>query len=141
MDRDTLNRYLLINNRIDELMRVNDFIEKTAKEWNLPSEVAFSVTLAMEEALTNIISYGFEDKMDHKIDIHFSRSAGELTVSIVDDGKEYDPTLQAEPDITLPAEQRSIGGLGIFLIKKMMDSVNYRRADGKNRLILKKTYK
>ncbi|MDV7396276.1 ATP-binding protein, partial [Arthrospira platensis SPKY1] len=68
----------------------------------------------------------------------FGKLNGYFTITITDDGKAYDPTLAAEPDIQLPAEDRGIGGLGIFLIRKMMDEVQYTRSEGKNILQLKK---
>jgi anti-sigma regulatory factor (Ser/Thr protein kinase) len=95
----------------------------------------------MEEALTNIILYGFDDKNIHAIEICFKKTGDELTISIIDDGHEYDPTLKADPDITLSVEDRPVGGLGILLIKKIMNKVEYHRKENKNYLILTKNIK
>jgi anti-sigma regulatory factor (Ser/Thr protein kinase) len=100
--------------------------------------LVFSLNLVLEEALTNTILYGYDDENRHEIEVIFSKDGDILSVTIADDGHEYDPTLKEDPDITLAAEDRPIGGLGIFLIKKIMDTVEYRRKENKNYLILTK---
>ena len=138
MDKEPGIKVLRLDNKIDELTRVEGFLEELGDEWELPMPLLFSLNLVLEEALTNIISYGFDDELQHTIEIDFIKTGEELTISIIDDGHEYDPTLKSDPDITLPAEERPIGGLGIFLIKKIMDTVNYQRKDNRNYLILTK---
>ena len=130
---------LLVDNQISELSNVVDFLDELGEEWELPVGLVFSLNLVMEEALTNIILYGFEDSNQHTIEINFSKRGGdELSITLIDDGLPYDPTLKADPDITLAVEDRPIGGLGIFLIKKIMDKVEYQRNKNKNHLILTK---
>lgn len=129
---------LEILNKIEELARVEGFINELADEWDLPLTMVFPLNLALEEALTNTISYGYDDDQPHTIRIDFSRKESILTIGITDDGHPYDPTAREDPDITLGVEERPIGGLGIFLIKKMMDTVEYQRIENKNRLIVTK---
>ena len=130
---------LLVDNQIGELSKVVDFLDELGEEWELPIPLVFSLNLVMEEALTNIILYGFEDSNLHTIEINFSKSeADELSITLIDDGQPYDPTLKADPDLTLSVEDRPIGGLGIFLIKKIMDKVEYQYINNKNYLILTK---
>ncbi|MFA5849370.1 MAG: ATP-binding protein [Bacteroidales bacterium] len=133
-----MDKVLLVNNKIEELTKVAQFIEELGEEWGLPVPLVFSLNLVMEEALTNTISYGFEDDGSHTIEININKTGSLLTIIITDDGQEYDPTQKKDPDISLPAEERPIGGLGIFLIKKIMDSVHYKRMDNRNNLILTK---
>jgi anti-sigma regulatory factor (Ser/Thr protein kinase) len=138
MDNEQVDKILQIRNDIDELTRVAMFLEDLSEEWGLGMPLAFSLNLVLEEALTNVISYGFDDDSEHTIEVRLKKSGALLSVVIVDDGHEYDPTLKADPDITLAAEERPIGGLGIFLIKKIMDTVEYQRKQNKNILILTK---
>ena len=133
---------LLVDNRMDELSRVVDFLDELGEEWELPAGLVFSLNLCLEEALTNIILYGFDDSNNHIIEIIFNKTAGDvLLITLIDDGQPYDPTLKADPDLTLSVEERPIGGLGIFLIKKIMDNVEYERKTNKNFLVLTKNMK
>jgi len=138
MNKESDNKVLWVDNQLDELARVAIFLEELGEQWELSMPLTLSLNLVLEEALTNIISYGLDNNSKHPIEIKFYKSNNILTIIIIDDGKEYDPTLKADPDITLKIEERPIGGLGIFLIKKIMDSVKYQRKDNKNHLILTK---
>ncbi len=130
---------LFVDNQMNELSKVVDFLDELGEEWELPAGLVFSLNLVLEEALTNIILYGFEDANPHVIEIEFNKTEGdELSITLSDDGQPYDPTLKADPDLTLSVEERPIGGLGIFLIKKIMDKVEYQRNNNKNLLILTK---
>lgn len=141
MDNATVDRELLIDNQIDELRRVAIWLEEIGEEWEFPMSFVLSLNLVLEEALTNTILYGYQDKVEHTIEIHFSKSGNLLKVSIVDDGLAYDPTSKPDPDITLSVQDRPIGGLGVFLIKKIMDTVEYQRIENKNHLMLTKNIK
>ena len=129
---------LHVENRIGELAAIETFLEELGDEWDLNPSLVLSLNLVIEEAFTNIVNYGFDDGDIHIVEFGFSLDTGILTIEIRDDGHEWDPTLKAAPDITLSAEERPIGGLGIFLIRKIMDTVEYRRFQNKNVLILKK---
>jgi serine/threonine-protein kinase RsbW len=138
MVKESSDKVLRINNQIDELTRVAVFLEELGEDWGLSMPLTFSLNLVLEEALTNTILYGFDDESKHSIEICFKKTGDQLSISIIDDGHAYDPTLRADPDITLPAEDRPVGGLGIFLIKKIMDTVEYQRNENRNYLILTK---
>jgi anti-sigma regulatory factor (Ser/Thr protein kinase) len=138
MDKMVENKVLTVNNKIEELTRVERFLEELAHEWNLPEQLVLSLNLVLEEALTNTILYGFHDEDNHVIEILFNLNAGLISITISDDADEYDPTQKSDPDILLPAEERPVGGLGIYLIRKIMDSVQYKRINNINNLILTK---
>lgn len=104
----------------------------------MQSPLIFSLNLVLEEALTNIILYGLDNQSEHIIEIEFKKSDDQLFISLIDDGIAYDPTQKADPDLTLSVEDRPIGGLGIFLIKKIMNQVVYSRKENKNYLMLTK---
>ncbi len=131
----------MVNNHIDELAKVAVFMEETGDEWNFPMSMVLNLNLVLEEALTNIILYGFESDSIHTIEVHLIKTGDDLSIEIIDDGKAFDPTNVADPDITLSVENRKVGGLGIFLIRKIMDTVEYKRIANKNNLILKKNIK
>jgi len=123
-------------NKVSELDKIRDTLEKLVEDWGLPPALGMSVNLALEEAFTNIVNYAFEDRDPHDIDVSFLLNGDQMKITITDDGKHYDPTKQPDPDTGLPAEDRPIGGLGIFLIRKIMDRIDYRREGNKNHLIL-----
>ncbi len=132
------NKVLEVNNKIEELAKVERFIEALARDWNLNDLLALNLNLVVEEALTNTILYGYHDDETHTIEILFNLNAGVISITLSDDADEYDPTQKGDPDISLSAQERPVGGLGIFLIKKIMDSVQYKRVNNKNNLILTK---
>ncbi|MEI7523376.1 MAG: ATP-binding protein [Mariniphaga sp.] len=129
---------LLVKNQMLELNRVVAYLDELGEEWELSVPLVFSLNLVVEEALTNIILYGFDDQLEHTIEIDFKNDLDQLYITFIDDGIAYDPTLKEDPDISLSTEDRQIGGLGIFLIKKIMDKVEYKRKENKNFLILTK---
>ncbi len=133
-----LSRSITLTNKIKELTRISIFLEETAEQWELPMTLGMSLNLVLEEAFTNVVLYAYTDENKHDIELMMGKSADELTITIIDDGQPYDPTKKADPDINLAAEDRPIGGLGIFLIKKTMDEVSYERKNDKNHLVMTK---
>jgi sigma-B regulation protein RsbU (phosphoserine phosphatase) len=102
----------------------------------------YKVELALDEVLTNVASYAYAPELGD-VTIEYGILADEertLQVSIIDSGKEFNPLQNEDPDTTLSAEERGIGGLGLFLVKKSMDEVTYRRKDEKNILTMKKKF-
>ena len=100
--------------------------------------IRFDVTLAIEELVTNTIGYGYDDGGEHSIDVVLRIEGDTLTVEIADDGRAFDPLQAPEPDLGAPLEERALGGLGIYLVRKTMDGVAYRRQDGRNVVTLTK---
>lgn len=133
-----MKRTITLSNRIDELTRISSFLKKCADQWGIPAPVTLSLNLVIEEAFTNVVQYAYSDNIDHAIDLTIKKKDKELEITLIDDGKQYDPTEEKEPDINLSAKDRPIGGLGIFLIKKTMDNVSYYRKDNKNHLVMVK---
>ncbi len=103
----------------------------------MASGISFDVTLAVDELVTNAIGYGCDDG-EHRIDIALRLEGDTLTVEIADDGKAFDPLQVPEPDLSAPAEQHAGGGVGIWLVRKTMDAVAYRRENGRNVVTLAK---
>lgn len=132
-------KHLSVTNKIEELPALAAMLEQLGDEWELNPGLVMSLNLVLEEALTNVIFYAFDDNGQHQIDVDITVKGQLLTITISDQGKPFDPTQRDNPDITLNVDDRQIGGLGIFLIRKIMDQVKYRRVQDKNVLILEKT--
>ncbi len=130
--------HLVLTNKMSELDRLRDFLEDLANQWDIPPAVGMSVNLALEEAFANIVNYAFKDKLSHEIAFGFHKKDDQLVISISDHGQPFDPTNRPSPDLTLSAEDRPIGGLGIFLVNKIMDKVEYERKKNTNQLTLTK---
>ncbi len=110
------------------------WVEQLGEELGLDMPEVFQLNLALEEAVVNVMNYAYEGEGLIKLSV---TSDGQDVVFILEDeGKEFDPTKVDDPDITLSAEERQIGGLGIFLVQQFMESVIYCRKDGKNILTM-----
>ena len=125
-------------NDLREIAAVAAQIDEFCAACNLEPHVAYAVNLSVEEILTNTISYGYDDDEPHRIDIRVSMDGSLLAVEITDDSIAFDPSTVADPDIEAALEDRPLGGLGLFLANQMMDSVEFRRGDGCNIVILTK---
>jgi anti-sigma regulatory factor (Ser/Thr protein kinase) len=134
-------KHFEIENRIEEISSLAFKIEELAKDWNLSPGLTMNINLVVEEALSNIIFYAFKSEEKHKIKIAISLQKKEIIMEFIDSGIAFNPLKQQSPDISLPAEERPIGGLGIFLISQIMDKMNYKRKSNQNVLTLKKSIK
>ena len=134
-----MEKEIVINNQIEELDRLAVFVEGVAEELGLDPELTMNINLALEEVVSNVILYAYPREMGEKITIMAQSDSHNLMFTSTDKGKEFDPTQVEEADITLSAEDREIGGLGIYIVKNIMNEVTYQRLDGKNILTLKKT--
>lgn len=138
MDQPNNTLRLLLTNQLKELDAISNFLDDLTVSGRIPPGITMTLNLVLEEAFTNIVQYAYADKESHDIEILFCFEHDRLRITIIDDGIPYDPTAREDPDTTLEAEERPIGGLGIFLIRQMMDSVSYHRIDQKNRLEMEK---
>jgi serine/threonine-protein kinase RsbW len=129
---------LTIINQISQLEELARFFEEISDEWDLPMSASLNLNLVMEELVTNIIFYGYEDQNKHEITIVVILDNKLINIQLEDDGKEFDPLSIPEPDINLAIEDRKIGGLGIHFVRKIMDKIDYKRLDNRNRLTLSK---
>jgi len=133
-----LEKNITIINQVEQLEELAGILETVSEEWDIPMKVSLNLNLVLEELITNIIFYGYDDKNEHQIYIRLYKKDNEIGIQIEDDGKEFNPLLVAEPDMDQSIENRKIGGLGIHFVRKIMDGMNYRHSDGKNILTLTK---
>lgn len=131
---------LTIDNKIGEITRLNAFVKSSAQTIGIEATLANKIKLAVEEAVTNIIDYAYPDGAEGTIKIAIEADANAIRFVITDTGAEFDPTSVTKADTTLGIDDRPIGGLGVFLVRNLMDSINYERIDGKNVLRLEKVY-
>jgi anti-sigma regulatory factor (Ser/Thr protein kinase) len=129
---------LRIRNSIDALVSANDAATEWLEARHVPSEPAFLATLSIEELVSNCIKYGYDDQGEHLIDLDIGLEADRLVITFTDDGRAFNPLEAPEPDLTLPLEERPIGGLGLHLLRTMSDEMTYERRDGLNRVTLVK---
>ena len=133
-----MEKKLVIKNEISEISKLAIFIEELGEELNLTPDLVFNLNLVLEEAVSNVILYAYPKEESQEISLLAKMSGSNLVFVLTDSGKEFDPTQAPDADITLSAEERQIGGLGIFLIRQIMNTVEYQRIDGKNILTLGK---
>jgi len=121
-----------------ELEKLEGFTADFAAKAGLSDKDLFALQIVVEELVTNVIDYGGVPAGEHAVRVELSAESGELLIHLVDRGKEYNPLSREDPDVTLPAEQRPIGGLGVHFCKKLTDAQEYERRDGCNVLTLRK---
>lgn len=132
-------KHFTIENKVDELPALAEEIDELAFTWKLPQVLVMNINLVIEEAVTNIIFYAFTDNTKHLIKIKIMIENKSLTLEITDDGIPFDPLSHQKPNITLTAEERTVGGLGIFLMTQIMDKIHYTRKNNQNILTLTKS--
>lgn len=133
-----MEKKLILQNEVAEISKLAIFIEELGEEFGLSPELVFNLNLVLEEAVSNVILYAYPKEEHQTISLIARKKDNQLIFVLTDSGKEFDPTQAPDADITLSAEDRPIGGLGIFLIRQIMNTVEYQRIEGKNVLTLGK---
>ena len=121
-----------------EVARVNAAFAEFADAHALPASVRRSMNVVLDELLINAIVYGFPEGARGEVTVEAELLADRVRVTLTDDGRPFDPFAVAAPDTGLPLEERRIGGLGIHLVRRMMDEVSYHRRDDRNVVVLGK---
>ncbi len=138
MNVDRLN--LTIANDLPELARVAETVEDFCASHDVPAKAVFQINLAVDELLTNTISYGYPNGGRHDITLDLSLHGAEIVIDLIDDALAFNPLDAPPPDLDSPLEDRRIGGLGVHLVKTIMDEVSYRREGDRNHLTLRKRF-
>jgi sigma-B regulation protein RsbU (phosphoserine phosphatase) len=131
---------ITLTNDIQQVPQLADFVDMVCEEVGMDMAVAIQMNLAMEEAVVNVMSYAYPADTVGDVTIEAVTIADQLQFTITDSGTPFDPTAKEDVDTTLSAEERPIGGLGIHLVRQLMDSITYERIDGKNVLTLRKKF-
>ncbi len=132
-------RELITEAKVECLAEVQAFVDEILESRDCPMKIQLMIDVAVEELFVNIASYAYPGGTGEAvIQVEVPEGSDEVKITFIDSGIPYDPTVKEDPDITTPAAARSIGGLGIFMVKKSMDQMTYRREDGKNILTIEK---
>jgi serine/threonine-protein kinase RsbW len=121
----------------DTMPEVLQFVDQVERDFQVPAEILTDLRIALDEVVTNIVSYAYSDNGRHEFTIRFELGGDCLETIIEDDGMAFDPLGLPPPELAVPMEERRVGGLGWHFVKNLMDSVDYERVEGRNRLTLK----
>ncbi len=127
---------MTIKNRLGDIPLVIDSIEKFCQELPVPLSPGRKLKIVMDEILSNIISYSYNDDDEHEIKVKVQPISTGIVLTIADDGSPFNPLDCGQPDTDLPIDEREVGGLGVHLVRKMVDESRYERLDDLNILKL-----
>ena len=130
--------HLTLHNDIRQISLLPGFLEEATQDMGIDPSVTTQLNLALEEAVANVISYAYPEGTDGTVDIDAKREGNSISFIISDSGTAFDPTARETVDISAGVDERPVGGLGIHLIREIMDTVSYERRDGKNILTITK---
>jgi anti-sigma regulatory factor (Ser/Thr protein kinase) len=130
---------MVLNNDRRELSRLADALEQFRRRCRVSGDDAANINVVLDELINNIINYAYADADAHQIAVSVRLDGDIVTIAVEDDGRPFNPLAEPPPDLDLPIEQRPIGGLGIFLVRALADSVEYSRAEGRNIVTARKT--
>ena len=133
-----MKKEITVKNQVSELEKVACFVEEIGEELGLDMEMQMNLNLVMEEMVSNVIFYAYPEGADASIDLTAESDGKELTFVLSDQGREFDPTLKEDLDVNVNPADREIGGMGIFIVKNIMNNVTYQRLEGRNLLTMKK---
>lgn len=127
----------------DSLTDAISFVEEELSKINCSEEQLMQVTMCLEEMFVNVAHYAYVDDIENGIGevvLQVDVDKKSLEISLIDKGKPFNPLAKKDPDIDKPLEERPVGGLGIYMVKKCMDEVEYTRDDNKNIFVMKKNF-
>ena len=132
---------LILPNDVQEVPKLAAFVDEVCEAAGMDMSTTMQMNLAIEEAVVNVMEYAYPEGTKGEVRIEAQTHDAYVEFTLTDDGKPFNPTEKGEVDITLSAEERSIGGLGIMLVKHYMDDTKYKYVDGQNVLTLRKNLK
>ena len=130
---------LTVEAKIENIEAVTDFVNKQLEALDCPIKAQMQIDIAIDELFGNIAHYAYNPEIGKAtVRVEVIEDPLAVTITFIDNGVPYDPLAKADPDTTLSAEEREIGGLGIYMVKKSMDDITYEYKDGQNILAIKK---
>jgi anti-sigma regulatory factor (Ser/Thr protein kinase) len=127
-----------LRSRLDEIGRLARLVEAFGQAHAIPADVLLCVNLALDEVITNIVLYAYPDAQEHEILARLRLEGPELVVEVEDDGRAFDPLAVPDVDPEARAEAGAVGGLGVHIVRMVMDGLEYRRERGRNVLAMRK---
>ena len=130
---------LTIAATVESIETVTDFVNEQLEAYDCPMKILMQINIAIDELFSNIAHYAYKGEIGQAtVRVDALETPRSVVITFIDRGVPYDPLAKADPDTTLSAEERAIGGLGIFMVKKSMDDVSYEYRNGQNILTIKK---
>jgi len=129
---------LILKNDVSEVERVMSFVTDLCARNSIPPETEYDLNLALDEMITNVVKHAYPEGGEHHFTLKITLSNEEFAARLEDDGVEFNPTEHPVPNLDAPLEERKEGGLGIYLVRQIMTSVEYQRVAGKNVVTLRK---
>ena len=123
---------------VREIERLNKLVRQFGELHDVPSRTLYAVNLALDELVTNVVLYGFTDPANQQVLIKIATGGSELVASVHDGGRPFNPLDVKPPDLNAPLEERELGGLGVHLVRSLMDQVTYARENDQNVLTVRK---
>jgi len=133
-----MKKEIRLKNQVGELEKVAQFIDEICEELGLGMELQMNLNLVMEEMISNVIFYAYPPGKPEDIELTAECNGKQLTFVLSDNGVEFDPTAKEDANTDINPAEREIGGMGIFIVKNIMNQVTYQRLEGKNLLTMKK---
>ena len=133
-----MKKEIKLKNHVEELEKVNQFVEEICEELGLDMELQMNLNLVLEEMVSNVIFYAYPKGTPEEIELAAESDGKELTFVLSDSGIEFDPTAKEDADPDVNPMDRDIGGMGIYIVKNIMNKVTYQRLEGKNLLTMQK---
>ena len=140
VEPSVLDEEITLQNDVSQVKALNSFVKESLRQLGVARSLANKLRLAVEEAVVNVMEYAYPSGITGDINVRLTSNGKRVKFIITDSGVSFNPTEAATADTTLTAEERPVGGLGILLVRNLMDSINYERIDGKNVLTLRKDY-
>ena len=128
--------HVSLSPRLSAVRSLSRMVEEFGDANRLPHPKIYMINLALDELITNSVTYGFDGVADPKIEVTVRIDGDTLVLTTLDNGRRFDPTASESPDLDAPVEERPIGGLGLHIVKTVADRVVYKFEDGRNRLTL-----
>lgn len=130
---------LTINATVENIEKVTAFVDEQLEALGCPMKAQMQIDVAIDELFSNIAYYAYNPEVGPAtVRVEVTQDPLAVVVTFIDNGKQYDPLAKDDPDVTLSAEERDVGGLGIYIVKKSMDEITYEYKDGQNILRIKK---
>lgn len=130
---------LKVEATIENIPKVTDFVDEQLEAFDCPIKAQTQIDIAIDELFSNIVHYAYNSEIGSvTVRVEVQEEPLAVVITFIDDGVQYDPLAKEDPDTTLSAEERDIGGLGIYIVKKSMDDISYEYKNGQNILTIKK---
>ncbi|MBL7151920.1 MAG: SpoIIE family protein phosphatase [Candidatus Omnitrophica bacterium] len=129
---------VILKNKLSELSGLAQEVSRFGKDNNLSKEIIHDLNLSLEEIISNTINYGYKDSAGHQISVEVALSGSIITVKITDDAQPFNPLQASAPELEKPPSERKPGGMGVHLVRNLMDKIEYKREEGRNILLISK---